>query len=180
MGNLHYHKNICDKRFILAFFIALFCSIICGIVLYKPVTANEYFADFAYEYVYNVFTFNNGPLLLTHILSDLIYLYVFFFVCYFTKFKYLTLILIFLRGLFFGVYTAILIGVNSFGGIIVTFFVFVPATLISLALCLIVSETCKKINKKYALFMPAVLAVADLIIYALLINVLFRIIIIIV
>ena len=180
MRNLHYNAIKWDKKYLFGFFIALICSIICGIVLYKPVTANEYFRNFALDYVYNVFNFENGPLILTHLLSDLIYLYIFFFICYFTKFKYLTLILVFLRGLFFGVYMVILIGVNAFGGVIVAVFVFVPSTIISVALCLFVAMSCRKFNKKYVLFLPALLAILDLLIYLLLINLVFRIIIIIV
>lgn len=180
MGNFNRKKYIKDKKYILAFIITLICAIICGIVLYKPVTSNGYLRDFAENYVYNVFNFKNSRLLLTHLISDIIYFYLIFLICYCSKFKYATLVLIFLRGLFFGVYTVILIGVNSFGGIIVSIFVFVPATLISLAMCCIVAECCRAFYKTYALSLPLVLAIINCIIYALLINLLFRIIIIIV
>ena len=180
MRNFRKSGFSCDKKFILAFAITLICAIICGIVLYKPVISNVYFKDFADNYVFYVFNFKNSRLLFTHLLSDLIYLYVIFFICYFTKLKYFTLILIFLRGLFFGIYTAILFGVSSFGGSIVAIFVFVPSTLISIALCYFVADFCNNVYKKYAVFMPLVLSLLNLIVYALLINVLFRIVIIIV
>lgn len=180
MRNFHRKQFSCDKRFVLALIITLICAIICGIVLYKPVTSNIYLRDFAENYVYYVFNFKNSRLLFTHLLSDIIYLYLVFFICRFTKLKYLTLAIIFLRGVFFGVYSAILFGAASFGGTIVAIFVFVPVTLLSLAMCYVVADFCKTVNKKYALFMPLVLAIVGLIVYALLINVLFRIIIIIV
>ena len=176
-------RNFCccsfkiDKRFLLAFIIALICSIICGIVLYKVVIYNVYFRDFAEEYIFNVFNFQNYPLLFTRFISDLIYFYIIFFICYFSKFKYLSLILIFLRGLFFGVYMILLVGANSFGGIIVAFFVFLPATLVVFGICYALADFIKCINPKYVLSVPAALAVIDLVFYALLINALFRLII---
>lgn len=169
-----------DIRFILAFLITLICSIICGIVLYKPVTSNEYFRNFVCEYVYNAFNFNNGPILLSHILADLIYLYALFFICFFTKLKYPTLVLIFIRGMFLGIYASLLIVVCSFSGILVLLIIFLPATLISLALCLFVMEGCKLFPKKYAIGIPAILAVSDCLVLVILVNVVFRIIIIIV
>lgn len=180
MKNFNKCKVIWDKKFVLAFLITLICAIICGIVLYKPVKSSIYLKDLAENYVYNVFNFKNSQLLLTHILTDVTYLYLILLISYFLKFKYLTLILVFLRGLFLGVYTAILGGLNSFGGIIVAIFVFVPSTLLFLVSCCIVAEFCNKFYKTYAICMPVVLAVIDCIIYAILINVLFRIVIIIV
>lgn len=177
MRNLHFKGFKCDKKFALAFAITLICAFICGIVLYKLVISNAYLRNFADEYVFNVFNFKNSTLLLTHIVADLLYLYIILLISNFTKYKYISLILIFLRGVFFGVYTVILIGINSFGGVIVTVFVFLPGTLISLALCYIVADFSEFLNKKYVLAFPAVLAVADLAVYALLINVLFRIVI---
>lgn len=180
MRNFHKKAFSGDKKFALAFIITLICAIICGIVLYKPVLNNIYFKDFADNYIYYVFNFKNSRLLFTHLLSDLVYLYIIFFICYFTKFKYITLILIFLRGLFFGVYAAILFGASAFGGTIAAIFVFVPVTVISLIMCYIVADFCNVILKKYVLFMPLALSLINLIVHALLINVLFRIIIVIV
>ncbi len=180
MGNLHSKGFIKDKKFLLAFLIALICSIICGIVLYKAVIFNEYLLNFANDYVFYVFNFENSTLLVSKVLTDLVYFYIIFSICYFTKFKYIALIPLFLRGLFFGIYTVILFAANSFGGAIVAIFVFIPASLISFFLCFIIAEYCKIVYKKYALVMPLVFAVANLIIYAMLVNLLFRLVIIIV
>lgn len=169
-----------DKKFLIAFAITFICSIICGIVLYKPVTCNEYFRNFTAEYVYNAFNFNNATILLPHLLADLIYLYILFFICYFTKFKYAALPLIFIRGLFIGVYSVLLITVCSFSGILVMLLIFIPSNFISVAFCLAIMEGCRLFDKKFAVAVPAVLSVLSLIVLVLLLNVVFRIIIIIV
>lgn len=180
MKNFNKRRFVWDKKFVLAFLVTLICAIICGIVLYKPVNSNVYLRNLAENYVYNVFNFKNSQLLLPHILTDIIYLYLIFLFSYFAKFKYLSLIPIFLRGLFLGVYSAILIGLSSFGGIIVALFVFIPSTLIFIVFCCIVAELCNKFYRTYAICLPLILAIFDFIVYALLINVLFRIVIIIV
>ena len=180
MRNFHGKKFSFDKKFAIALIITLICAIICVIVLYKPVINNIYFKDFADNYIFYVFNFKNSQLLFSHLLSDLVYLYLIFFICYLSKLKYITLIIVFLRGLFFGVYAAILFGASALGGTIAAIFVFVPVTLISLLMCFIVADSCNVILKKYALFMPLILALTTLVVHALLINVLFRIVIIIV
>lgn len=174
-------RNFCcndlkpDKKFLLVFIITLLCAIICGIVLYKPVISNIYFINFTSDYVYNVYNYKNSALLLSHILSDLIYLYIAYFICCFTKFKFLTLIIVFLRGIFFGVYVAVLFGITSFGGAIVGIFVFIPSSLVSIAMIYVVAEFCKII--KYAPFLPLALTLIDCVVYAVFINIVFRVVI---
>lgn len=180
MRNLSFNVKCWDKRYLLAFIITLVCSIICGIVLYKPVTTNVYFVNLGADYVYNVFNFKNTPLFFTHLVGDILYFYLFFLICYFTKLKYLTLVFLYLKGLFFGVYVVVLLCANSIGGILVTVFVFIPATLISIAVCFLLTELCKSFDKKYILFVPLLLALIDGIILMLLVNVVFRVVIIIV
>ena len=180
MRNLLFCGYKWDKKFFFAFLITLVCALVCGIALYKPVTVNVYFIELGYTYVYRVFNFKNWTLFIAHFFSDLIFLYIIFLICYFTKLKYLSLILIFLRGLFFGIYSAILVCASAFGGVVVLIFVFVPATLISLALCYIVAEFSKVCNQNFVFGIPAALALIDGIVLLLLINVVFRIVIIIV
>lgn len=134
----------------------------------------------ACDYVYNVFNFENAPIVLSHLLGDILYFYAFFLICYYTKFKYLTLIFLFMRGLFFGIYTVLLVCVSAFGGVLVVVFVFVPATLISIAVCFVLGALCSGSQIRYAFLIPAVLAVIDCIVMLLLVNVLFRVVIIIV
>lgn len=180
MRNLYFKGYKWDKKYFIAALIAFLCAIICGIVLYIFVNINIYFQRYAQDYIYFVFNFNNSKLVVSHLLSSLLYIYVFFLIGYFTKLKYVTVALIFVRGLFFAIYTGILIGLNAFGGVTVAVLVFIPSTLVSLSLCCLTVETCKNFNKKYALLFPLVPALIDMIIMLLLVNVVFRVIIVIV
>ncbi len=180
MRNFNFGEFKPDLKYVLAFGITLICSIICGIVLYKPVNCNAYFRDFVSEYVYNVFNFKNVTLAVPHTIADLIYFYILFFVCYLTKFKYVTLVLIFIRGLFLGIYSSLLVVVCAFSGVLVLVLVFLPTSLFSLALCLAIAEGCKKFDKKCASWIPAALAAVSCVVLVLLVNILFRVVIIIV
>lgn len=169
-----------DRKYLFAFIITLICSVICGIVLYKTAFNNVYFINFGNDYVYNVFSFNNSPLFFTHLVADAVYFYSFFLICYFTKLKYLTLVFLYIRGLFFGIYAAVLFCITALSGFLVALLVFIPATLISVVVCYFICEECVRCDKKYVFIFPAVLAVTDGIILMLLVNVVFRIIILIV
>jgi len=70
--------------------------------------------------------------------------------------------------------------VNSFGGVMVMIFVFIPATLISVAICYALTEFGKCWDNKFVFAVPAALALIDCIILLLLINLVFRVVIIIV
>ena len=170
--------NLCgykwDKKYFFAFLIAVICSIICGIVLYKPVISNIYLRNLVYDYVYNVFNFKNSALIFPHLLVGLVYLYAVFLIAYFTKLKYLTLILVFLRGIFFGIYIAIIMSANAFGGIVVGLIVYIPSSLISFAFCYLIVEFSKICDNNIAFILPAVAAVLDTIIFAILLNLVFR------
>ena len=183
MRNLSFNGFKWDKSFIIGFIITLICAIISGIVLFKIVNINIYFKNYAFDYVYYVFNFKNTKLIFSHVLSELFFLYVVFLIAYFTKFKYLTLIIIYVRGLYITVYSAILVGLNSFGGITVAILVFIPISLISLLFCLFIAELSKIAGKncgKYVFAAPAVLALINTIILLILVNVVFRVIIVIV
>lgn len=180
MRNLSFKDYKWDKKYLIAVTITFLCAIISGIILYIFVNINIYFKNFAENYIFYVFNFKNGNLIFSHFLSELLYVYVFFLIGYFTKFKYFTLIFIFIRGLYFAVYTAILIELNAFGGITVAILVFIPTSVISLIFCCIITETCKSINKKFVFIIPAVFAVLNTLILLFLVNVLFRVVIVIV
>lgn len=180
MRNLSFCVKNRDKRYLLSFLITLGCSIICGIVLCSLLKTNIYFVNFGNEYVFNVFSFNNTPLFFTRFLADAVFFYAFFLICYFTKFKYFTLIFLYVRGLTFGIYAAILFGVTSLSGSLAAIFVFIPATLVSFIVCYLITETCRKCDKWWALLIPLALALIDSIILLLFVNGVFRIVIIIV
>ncbi len=180
MRNLSFKGSKCDLRYLIAVIITFLCAIICGIILYKVATINIYFKDFAEDYVYYVFNFKNTKLIFSHILSELLYIYIFFLIGYFTRFKYLTLIIVFIRGLYFAVYAAILFELVTFGGITVAILVFIPTSVISLVFCWIAAEFCKIINKKYVFFVPAALALINTVVLIVLVNIVFRVVIVIV
>lgn len=180
MRNLSFKEFSCDKKYIIALIVTLICSIISGIVLFKLSNINIYFINFANDYICNVFKFKNGNLIFPHLLSNLFYFYIFFLIGYFTKFKYLTLIIIFFRGIYFSIYAAILISLNSLGGITVAVLVFIPSSVFSLIFCYLNIDLCKIINKKYVFVMPLIFALLNMLILLMLINVLFRVVIVIV
>lgn len=180
MRNLSFKEFSCDKKYIIGAVITLICAIISGIVLYKLSNVNIYFVNFANDYIFNVFNFRNGKLIFPHLLSELIYLYTFFLIAYFTKFKFLTLIILFGRGIYFAIYASILFSLNSLGGITVAVLVFIPSSAISIIFCCLIADSCRIINKKYVFFIPAICAVINTLILLVLINVIFRVIIVIV
>ena len=180
MRNLSFKDFKCDKRYIVASIITLICSIICGIVLYKLSNITVYFINFANDYIFNVFNFNNSKLIFAHLLVELFYLYIFFLISYFTKFKFLTLILLFVRGIFFAIYSSILFSLNSLGGVSVAVLVFIPSAIVSLLLCYLIAEFCQIINRKIIFFVPAVCALLNTLLLLILVNLLFRVIIVIV
>lgn len=180
MRNLSFNGYKWDKKYFIAAAVTLCCAIISGIVLFKLGDLSIYFVNFANDYIYFVFNFKNGSIIFPHILSELFYLYLFFLIAYCTRMKYFTLVLVFVRGMLFTVYACILLCATAFGGISVALIVFIPAGLISLICCVFVSDVCRFVNKRYVLFMPAVLAVANTLVLLVLINVVFKVIIVIV
>ena len=169
-----------DKNYLFAFIIAIICSIICGIVLFKISNFNVYFYNYANNYVYNVFIFNNGALFFPHILADIFYLYIFLCISRFTKFRYLTLIFVVLRATFASVYCAVLFTMCGISGVTVCLIVYIPSVLLSLAACCCISQFHGACDKRYVLFLPCILALVLSIVHLLLINLLFRIIIVLV
>lgn len=180
MRNLSFKELFCDKKYIIAAIITLICSVTCGIVLYKLSNINIYFVNFANDYIFYVFNFKNSKLIFPHLLSELFYLYLFFLTAYFTKFKFLTLIILFVRGIYFAIYTAILFSLNSLGGITVAVLVFIPSSLVSIIFCLLITESCRIINRKIVFFVPAICALINTLVLIILMNFLFRVIIVIV
>lgn len=170
----------CDKRYFIFSIITIICSIMLGIVLYNLTGLSLLFWNYTQNYIWFVFEFNNGGLIFPHILSEVVYLYLFFVIGYFTKFKYLSLILIFIRCTYFAIYTAMLIELNVLGGITVAVFVYIPISIISIFLCCFILESCKLFDKKFVFFVPLIFAIINTIIFLLLINVVFRVVIVIV
>ena len=130
MRNLSFKGLKCDKKYLIAVIIASICAIISGIVLYKLANVSIYFCNYAEDYIFFIFTFNNGQLIISHILSEIFYLYLFFLIGYLTRF--------------------------------------------------VLTESCGALNKKVVFFAPAILAAVNTVIFLLLVNVVFRVVIVIV
>lgn len=180
MRIFEFKKCKCDKNYLFWLILAVIASIICGIVLFKISKYNIYFYNFASEYVYNVFCFNNGALFFPHFLAEIFYLYAFFCIARFTKFKYLTLILVVIRSVFASVYCAVLFTMCGIGGVTVCLIIYIPSFLISIAACYFVADFYCCVDKRYVFIFPFALAVLSSILNLLLINLLFRIIIVLV
>ena len=169
-----------DKKYIIAHIIVIFAAIICGIVLYILNNINNYIYDFADVYVFYIFNFENGTLFFAHFLSELFFLYAVFAICFFTKLKFLACPLIFLKTLFTALYTIILCALFSTEGIIVVILVFIPSFVLSIIALIFLSEQCKIIRRPLCFFLPAIIALVSSLVFLLLINVVFRFIVVIV
>lgn len=169
-----------DIRYLIVDLIVILAAIICGIVLYKLNSISNYVFDFADIYIFYVFNFNSGRLFISHILSELVYLYVVFLLSYFTKLKILAYPILFLRTLITTLYVIILCWLFGTEGIIVAVLVFVPSFIFSVAFFIILREQCRQICPPYSYICPAVLALVNTIILLLLVNIVFRVIVVIV
>ncbi len=169
-----------DIRFLIVDAIVILAAIICGIVLYKLNNISNYVFDFANIYIFYVFNFSSGRIFLTHIVSELFYLYAVFLLAYFTRFKILSYPLLFLRTLFTALYIVILCSLFGTEGLVVTILVFVPSYIFSVFLFIFVREQCRQFCSPYVYVFPAVLALINTIILLLVVNVVFRVIVVIV
>lgn len=169
-----------DFKYLIIDAVVILAAIICGIVLFKMNSISNYVFDFANIYIYYVFNFNSGRLFISHILSELFYLYAVFLLAYFTKFRFLAYPLLFLRTLFTALYIAILCSLFGTEGIIVTVIVFIPSFLCSAVFFIVLREQCRQLCAPYSFICPAVLAVINSVILLLLVNVVFRVIVVIV
>lgn len=173
MGNFAFLNCKLDRKYLFAYILAFLCSVMCGIVLCKTTNCNIFLQNVVDEYIYNVFNFLNSAFIFSHICAGLIYFYLIFLISRFTKFKYLTLICVFIRGIFFGLYCCILCS-TSFSGVIVCVFVYLPTNFISFALGWLVASVAVTRDLAYALAYPAGFAAADLVIFLIFLNIIFR------
>lgn len=173
-------KIKCDKNCYLWLAGAFVLGIICGIVLFITSDIKDFFEDYARDYVSCVFAFSNVKLLLSHLFKELCYIYAFFALAYFTKFKFLSSIILFFRTIIFVFYCAVMFGCLGFSGAIVAVIIYIPCFLLSVASCIFVAESCTVINKRYVFFYPAVIVLLNCAALFILHNVVFRLLIVIV
>jgi hypothetical protein len=169
-----------DKTFIILSLLTVLLSIICGIVLYKLVYFDIYLSNYVSDYIYYVYNFKNTRLFFARFISELFYFYVLFLIAYFTKLKYLSLLLFFIKSFFAAIYCILLCSVGGISGLLAAILIFIPTTVIALCFYILLIEACRLIYKKYVFFIPLIFALSVSVIMMVLVNVLFRIIIIIV
>lgn len=166
-----------DKKYIIAYIITIFLAIMCSIVLCKNVFVSVYLQNYVSEYIYNVYNFHNGTLALQRLLYSLVYGYVLFAIAFFTRRRYFTIPVLFLKAGLCGIYACLLIFMGGFAGVLTVIFLFIPSSLVSLFLNILLIENCKSFGNAVAPFLPLILAALDVIIYLLLLNILFRVVI---
>lgn len=169
-----------DKRYIIAYIIAIIIAIISGIVLFKICNISNYLYNFANNYVFYAFNFSNGKLFVSHFISELFYIYLVFLICYFTKLKFLTVAVLFIRTIFFCLYTLILIVFFSTEGICVALLIFIPVYVFSVICCIFICENVKLLCMPYCFILPAILALLNSLALIVLLNTLFRFVVVIV
>lgn len=174
MRNLFICNYKLDKKYLYIAIFTVLCAIICGIVLCKLLNISVYFTSFAKNYIYFVFNFKNGSLIFPHFLSDFLFLFLIFIISNYSKLKYLSLVLIFLKTLYFSIYLLVLLSFKSLGGVSVCIFVFVPVAIFSLISYFLESDICRCINKKFAIFLPLALCIINSLVLILFVNVVFR------
>ncbi len=180
MGILKLQSKKPDKKYLIVCLISLILAIICGIVLHICCGISVYSYNFADTYIYYVLNFANARLFFSHLAVDIFYFYVFFLIGYFCKYKYFSCPVLFLKCFFAVIYSIILFSCFSFEGIIVSLVVFLPSFLISSLCCIIICGECKGLKKSIVFFCPAILALLSSVLMLILVNVFFRLLIIIV
>ena len=160
--------------------IVIIAAVICGIVLFKLNNISSYVFNFTDTYIFYVFNFKSGALFLSHFLTELVYFYLIFLIAYFTKLKFLACPVMFVRALFAALYSIILFSFFGTDGVVVALIVFIPSYVISLALCIFLCEQCKQFCPPYSYICPAFFALFSSIILLLLVNLIFRVVVVIV
>lgn len=173
MGNFSFLNLKLDKKYLFVYILAFLCSIICGIVLCKTTNCNIYLQNVVSDYIYNSFNYRNSAFIFSHLCASLIYFFLIFFISRVNNLKYLSLICVFVRGVFFGLYCCILCS-TSFSGVVVCVFVYIPTNLISFALGFLIASLATVPDISYSFLYPAALALLDLLVFIIFLNIIFR------
>jgi hypothetical protein len=175
MGILNYSLKKQDKIYIICSILTILLAIMSGIVLFNTVNIDVYFVTLTNTYIYNILNFANTKLFFSVFFTQIFYLFIFFVFSYILRIRYITLIFIFIRVLFYTLYTLILCTSVSFGGLFIFFIVFLPYSILSLCCYLCLILFCQCINSRYIYLAPLILALGISIIYIVLINIPLRI-----
>lgn len=180
MRILNLNKVKWNRKVLFAYFAVILVAIISGIVLYITDNMVKNLYNFAKEYLLCVFNFKNLQLFFANFFSALFYYYLAFAICYFTKLKFLTAILLFVKSFFTFYYFVLLVAIFSVEGFFAAILVFLPCYAFwvfkFLFFC---TQTCA-IEKPYLYFAPLVFAILDGFFLLLILNLVFRFVVVIV
>ncbi len=168
-----------DKGYIIAYIITIILAIISGIILCKITLMGIYLQNYAAEYIYYVYNFHNGTLALQRILYGLVYGYALFCIAYFTRHKFFVIPILFLKTGLCSIYAYLIITSSGFLGVLAVIFMFIPSAIFSLFLNIFLIENCKTFGKAVSPFLPLILTAIDTIIFLILLNIVFRVVILI-
>lgn len=175
-----FDKKQVDKRYIVAYAIVVLCGIVCGIVLFRSAKINTYLKTFAKNYINYVYSFNNASLIFPRLFCEIAFCYIFYFLGKKRVFSYLSLAVLFLRVLFVGLYTAMLFSCYSFGGAMAAILVYIPLSILSVFCYFACARLSGCVISKYRIFFPLALVLAGAVLQIILVNIVFRAVIIIV
>lgn len=169
-----------ENDFIVSAIICSIVAIMSGIVLAIIVGFDDYFYNFADIYIFYVFNFKNGSLFGGRFLSELLFLYCVFFLVRATHSRYPALIFIFFRLFFSAFYVSVLFAAFRTEGALVAIFVFLPCSILSVLLIFITAFVCEGKLRPVSYCIPGALALLSSLLLLLVVNILFRAIVIIV
>lgn len=180
MRILNFNKIKWNKKFVLYYIFVIIAAIISGIVLYITNSLTTNFYNFAKNYIYLIFSFNNSSLFFGHLFSDLFYFYIAFLICYFTKFKFISGLLLFVKTFFTVYYLIVLFLLFSVEGIVAALIIFLPCYVFWVVkFSFICMHNCA-VERPYIYFVPLIFSLLDGVLLLLLVNLVFRFIVVIV
>lgn len=180
MGIIDFKQVKWDKKVIIYNTIVILVAIISGIVLYITNNTTKNFYNFAKNYIYLVFNFENASLFFGHFFSDLFYFSIIFLLCYFTRCKFLASIFLFVKTFFTAYYIVLLFALFAIEGIIAAIIVFIPCYALWVFKFLFIRLNYNSVCKPWVYIMPAFFSLVDGVVLLLFVNLIFRFIVVIV
>lgn len=169
-----------NKKEIFCCVLVVILAVMCSIVLYITNNFSVYLYNFVKNYIYSVFNFNNAALFFGQFLTNLFYYFLALLFCRFKKVRYLYLIVIFVKTLFTFYYFVALFIIFSLEGVIAAFIVFLPCYIFFMVKFFFLCTQSACIERRYKLFSPVIFVLCDGIFILVLVNLIFRFIVVIV
>lgn len=180
MGIIDLKQIKWDKKVIIYNLVIILTAIISGIVLYITNNTTKNFYNFAKNYIYLIFNFQNTSLFFGHFFSDLLYFSAVFLICHFTKSKFWASIFLFIKTFFTAYYVVLLFALFAIEGIIAAIIVFLPCYALWVFKFLFIRLNCNSVCKPWVYIVPVFFSLIDGIVLLLFVNLIFRFIVVIV